>query len=58
MSRHAFCITPNNVELHTSSDVSESSYGACVYIRSQENDYDLLQPRAKLPQYAQLLCLG
>lgn len=36
--RHVFCKNPTYVELHTFSDSSEASYGACAYIRCQLND--------------------
>ncbi|XP_049301282.1 uncharacterized protein LOC125774951 [Anopheles funestus] len=37
-SRHAVVANPVGLQLHCFSDASEAAYGACVYIRSIEND--------------------
>lgn len=38
INRHVVCKNPKWVELHAFSDASERAYGACVYIRSIDNN--------------------
>ena len=41
ISRHALCENPIIVELHGFSDASERSYGACIYLKSVNNEGEI-----------------